>query len=456
MINRFKINQLYGTVNVDIPFNSSGINVFIGENGLGKTTVLNILYYLLTKNYRKLSQFEFGSVELYFGNNDYIKIEFKDLQNAFIFETEGNIPRHLVRDIIDDFGENDLATLYTFMQSKEFSKESLLHHPVIRKNKFAKRYPSGVLFNVINTLFNEDLSKILLMQGKKIENALKDLRILYFPTYRRIEEDLKNLNLEIDEEGKRNQTEKLIQFGMDDVKRRFRLVQDEIQKLSSNGLSKISSEILSQLIKGTPEISNYDYLSTNLDNIKIILSRVGSALTNEDKNRILDKLTTSSIQTEDRFLIYFIQKLIEIYEKQKFLDEKIKKFVIVCNKYLSSSNKELIYNESEVEFYINSSFYSQSKPLSDFLNKLSSGEKQIISLFSKIYLSYEDENYIILFDEPELSLSVFWQEILLPDIIDSGRCKTLIAVTHSPFIYDNSLREYVTGLGKYFNVERLF
>ncbi|KXZ30483.1 hypothetical protein AYB33_17100 [Leptospira santarosai] len=339
------------------------------------------------------------------------------------------------------------------MQSKGFTKDALLVHPVIRKNKSARRYPPSVLVNVINTLFNEDLSKILLIQGKKIELALKDSKILYFPTYRRIEEDLKNLNLEIDEEGKRNQTEKLIQFGMDDVKRRLSLVQDEIQKLSSNGLSKISSEILSQLIKGTPEISTYDYLSTNLDNIKIILARVGAALSDDDKNRILDKLNTSGMQTEDRFLIYFIQKLIEIYEKQKFLDEKIKKFVVVCNKYLSSSDKELIYNESEVEFYMNSKFYNQSKPLSDFLNKLSSGEKQIISLFSKIYLSYDDEKYIILFDEPELSLSVFWQEILLPDIVDSGRCNTLISVTHSPFIYDNSLREFVTGLGKFFNFE---
>lgn len=44
-----------------------------------------------------------------------------------------------------------------------------------------------------------------------------------------------------------------------------------------------------------------------------------------------------------------------------------------------------------------------------------------------------------MFDEPELSLSIEWQKMLLPDIIDSGKCKFLLAVTHSPFIFDNDL-----------------
>ena len=72
------------------------------------------------------------------------------------------------------------------------------------------------------------------------------------------------------------------------------------------------------------------------------------------------------------------------------------------------------------------------------IRNLSSGEKQIISLFSKIYLESSEE-FILLFDEPELSLSIEWQKILLPDILKSGKCKLLLAVTHSPFIFDNEL-----------------
>ncbi len=79
------------------------------------------------------------------------------------------------------------------------------------------------------------------------------------------------------------------------------------------------------------------------------------------------------------------------------------------------------------------------------LNKLSSGEKQIVSILAQVFLNFND-NFIILFDEPELSLSIEWQEMLLPDIVDSGKCSLLFAVTHSPFIFDNKLDSYATGI----------
>ncbi|MEO0684253.1 MAG: AAA family ATPase, partial [Cyanobacteria bacterium J06649_11] len=83
------------------------------------------------------------------------------------------------------------------------------------------------------------------------------------------------------------------------------------------------------------------------------------------------------------------------------------------------------------------------------LSKLSSGEKQIISFFSKIYLSESDKRFIILFDEPELSLSMTWQKQLLPDILSSEKCDFLLAVTHSPFIFHNELDGYAIGLNEY-------
>lgn len=42
----FKIQGLHDSKTVSIHFNNA-VNIFVGENGVGKTTVLNILYYLL-------------------------------------------------------------------------------------------------------------------------------------------------------------------------------------------------------------------------------------------------------------------------------------------------------------------------------------------------------------------------------------------------------------------------
>ena len=45
-LKRFEIKELFGIYNVDIPFESN-VNIFVGENGLGKTTILNCINYVL-------------------------------------------------------------------------------------------------------------------------------------------------------------------------------------------------------------------------------------------------------------------------------------------------------------------------------------------------------------------------------------------------------------------------
>jgi len=64
--------------------------------------------------------------------------------------------------------------------------------------------------------------------------------------------------------------------------------------------------------------------------------------------------------------------------------------------------------------------------------KLSSGEKQMLS-----FLCYNAfiNNSIILVDEPELSLHVDWQRLLLRILMQQGTQNQFIVATHSPFIY---------------------
>ena len=80
------------------------------------------------------------------------------------------------------------------------------------------------------------------------------------------------------------------------------------------------------------------------------------------------------------------------------------------------------------------------------MSALSAGEKQIVSLFSHLYLS-ENQNHFVIIDEPELSLSVPWQRRFLPDILK--KCSGLFAVTHSPFIFDNVLGFHTHALDEF-------
>ena len=73
-------------------------------------------------------------------------------------------------------------------------------------------------------------------------------------------------------------------------------------------------------------------------------------------------------------------------------------------------------------------------------------ERAKLSGASKLYIE-NIEKCIILFDEPELSLSIKWQNMFLPDVVNSGKCSTLIAVTHSPFIFDNEFDDLAKDMG---------
>ena len=65
-------------------------------------------------------------------------------------------------------------------------------------------------------------------------------------------------------------------------------------------------------------------------------------------------------------------------------------------------------------------------------DKLSAGEKQMLS-----FLCYNtfSENAAIFIDEPELSLHVDWQRLLLPTLLEQETGNQFFVATHSPFIY---------------------
>ena len=65
-------------------------------------------------------------------------------------------------------------------------------------------------------------------------------------------------------------------------------------------------------------------------------------------------------------------------------------------------------------------------------DKLSAGEKQLLSFWCYNVFS---ENTAIFIDEPELSLHVDWQRLLLPTLLEQETGNQFFVATHSPFIY---------------------
>jgi hypothetical protein len=158
----------------------------------------------------------------------------------------------------------------------------------------------------------------------------------------------------------------------------------------------------------------------------------------------------SQIKSEDQVIAHFLTKLLELYTEQEASERNVREFVKVCNEYLGG--KELVYDNIKYTIFLRQQYdLGEQSNFEDKvlqLQNLSSGEKQIVSLFSHVYLSGA-KSFFVIIDEPELSLSVPWQRKFLPDIVRSGLSNGMVAVSHSPFVWDNALEPYVRSLAEF-------
>lgn len=448
MIQRFYVEGLFGFRNVDIKFEDY-IKILIANNGAGKTTILNLLYYTLEGLYEKILEIKFNKIELTILNKKFSFNKEDIIGYVEYVEYERNMKPRIPSRIIE-YIEN-------YIENNNIKKDEV-EKIIIEKNipRFA---PMHIMVREIKRyLGNKNNDVIRKFESLKKLIKQNNINILYLPTYRRVEEELKKIgDIKItkrdpfddffveDNIESLELEDSLIHFGMQDVEKSIQKITNLIREATVNGFSKITAEMLSQLLKGFKNNISNNINEFDKTSVEIVLHRLGDNISENEKNNILKLIEDKESLKEKKELMFFINKLIEIYNSLKEYDNAIKTFCKVCNSYLY--DKEFLYNESSVEVGI---FRKKNKDKIE-LSNLSSGEKQIVSIFSKVYLENIEKNikYIVLFDEPELSLSLNWQKQLLPDLINSNKCSFLLAVTHSPFIFENELDEFAVSMDKY-------
>lgn len=447
-LKRFKIDGLFGYKTVEIVFGHP-ILILIGENGYGKTTILNALNYTIQGCYKELLEIKFNSIEIQIEDNSYGFTK-EQLQEYYDY-LQSDAERHsFVRLLQNELNPSEFEQLCTLVSQNKRNISSIAVSPII------KRYPDSILFQEVKNYLGRE-KRIGVFRSMKSHIESLNYNILFKPTYRRVEADLNaafgieqrrgsRAIIETDEE-QQNYAATIIRFGMKDVKKMIRKVTDNIKTSSLVGFAKVSSDMIRHLLE--PDSNNQKPFDLDIDSLRIILGRTGDNLSKAEKDRIVE-LMNDKKQRPNPYLVYFLEQLYSVYQEQERLDTAIKRFRDVCNGYLKE--KQFVYDESRVDLNIyrteNDGSISQKEENVVDLNNLSSGEKQIVSLFAQIYLDV-DKNFVMLLDEPELSLSIYWQEKLLSDIWESGRCAFLLAVTHSPFIFRKSMSEYVVGMQEF-------
>lgn len=438
----FRIESLFDDRDVQIPFDKN-FKILIGENGIGKTSILNAIYYTLTGKFSKLNSLIFKRIVIEFNSGKSVEILKEDI---VISEDEDRLKFRQEVRVVDSISkimtEREKEMIAQIINSNESSHKRSIAELISRLEAMIG-YPNHLIRRTLTLMFSGKTAK--LEDAKRTILKEIDADILYFPTYRRIEEELHVLGNR-DDVKMAHDDKRLIQFGMEDVSITLDKALLNIKNSSIFGFSEITGEMLSQYLEGVPKLGDDISEKIKPDVLKIILERVGENITTSDRDKIIRLVQSEEIfkGTKYKYLLNFLSKLIKIYDQQKDFDNSIKAFETICNKYLTG--KKVIYNESKVTIKIVQEKNNRENEV--LLKNLSSGEKQIISLFAKILFN-EAKNIIVLFDEPELSLSLEWQKMLLPDILKSNKCKLLLSVTHSPFIFDNELDRFAEDMSKY-------
>lgn len=298
---------------------------------------------------------------------------------------------------------------------------------------------------------------------------------MYLPTYRRIELSIPSVEsrtgrrkksilarLGVSQRGLHTGD---INFGLSDISDRLAALYRDILFQSNQGYGKVSANIINDLVTGAFDQSvpalnarpSKESLKIFFERIKDMDREYRYGPYNSVQIPDIDAIYNDAVPSDSKkFLNYFLGQLNSVIQKTRDIESTVEQFINNCNKYLSgddastatkrsaniasNDDKVLTFNKRNLRVTVTSRRGKRKVPL----DALSSGEKQMISLFAQLYLYPKKK--IVLIDEPELSLSLDWQRKILPDILSSLTCEQVIAITHSPFIFDNELEPFAASL----------
>jgi predicted ATPase len=117
------------------------------------------------------------------------------------------------------------------------------------------------------------------------------------------------------------------------------------------------------------------------------------------------------------------------------LSEPKKRFQDIVDDLFEETGKKIIRTENEIRF---SQIGETLMPY-----KLSSGEKQILAILLTVLVE-DQQPYVLLMDEPEVSLHIEWQKRLIELILELNPNVQIILTTHSPAVIMSGWMDKVT------------
>lgn len=461
MLKDVTINNLFGQEQIDIDFSKRSV-IITGDNGNGKTTILNIIYNVLVGNYHTLIKMNFEKINIIFQSEfkfmNEIKIELKKSDILKQLTIRYRLKSKILKIEITSNIYNNII-----VNSIDFNNK-ILYKEDKNDNLFYFYDDKSTIIELLEAINENEFKSNI----KKINESL-----LYFPTYRRIDLDIESYFSNLYDDSmmsyfKRDGLRKFTSFGTldrrvigisnTDIEDILREYTRKLNETSSNNLDILLRNFAKNSILGMNEdalkiqLSELSMQTKILEQLTSINDSLSLEISNEqlveiseqfeEKLKFINKIKKNKPKDHDELnkvielfmslpMMQVFQKLRESY--QSFNDKmalELENYKYIQENLLDFSGNKLKLNRTELnEFY----FFKEGAGIDKF-NDFSTGEKQLITflVYSAIELPKNTPSLIII-DEPELSLHVKWQNKLLKNLLKKDNIKILSA-THSPYI----------------------
>ncbi|MDE0682651.1 MAG: AAA family ATPase [Candidatus Poribacteria bacterium] len=427
-IESLKIKNLWGYRDIARTFHKD-VNILIGPNGSGKTTILNLLHSILSGDLRSISNVNFEQV----------KIRLRSFKGRSI--------RTIRVDIADGF-----------LKLKVGQKEHKIHTDILSDRRSIQR-PLFYLHERSNVVRN--------MLSEEIDGELTALvPLVWLPVSRR-------LPVTEYEEERHTRTEPL-----ESVDLRLEKLLDALSRYHS-GLNALLSkrykdferEVLSVILysKDRDKLNSISFSSpakAKIEKKQLLGAFEAAGLLDEQmQNRIdehfaaVEEVVKRSpkgknvyLESEDIFVLPLIGRTQDMVKYAGELEEDREHIFALLRHYEEAVNSFLDDKSVEVDDSGDLKIKSSAGSNLDW-HFLSSGEKQILILLTEALLRV-NKPVVYIADEPELSLHIKWQVRLLESLMSldkslkpAGEKMQIIVATHSPDIVGN-FQDKVIDLGR--------
>lgn len=443
-IKRIYVENLFGIFSHDIPFNlDEHVTIIHGPNGFGKTVVLTLLSDLFNSDFYDFKKYQFDVFGVEFDTNcKLLLIKAEKKSKIHDKEKQSSLSKENLDSMFPDDGNEIIAELWinNKLEKKETIKSKIderndriyvyIRNRIPELERMARGYwYDRYLEKAIST---DDVLQIYsdrFPQGFKSKGVPEWLREL-----------LEKINVHFIE------TQRLLIFsGYDGFDRSVKEPKPVVQKYSEK-LSTIIKEKLAEygslsqskdrnfpirLVEGHGPVFSIEDLKDNLSSLeekRTLLEKTG--LLDKEKEIDLSSLFEKINESNRHIMATYIE---DNKEKLSTFDELYKKI----NTFLNIINSRFSYKQMYVNK--NDGFIFKTKQGEVLLPKmLSSGEQHEVVLFYQLLFEVKSKS-VILIDEPELSLHVYWQEQFLNDLkrIAEFRSFDILIATHSPDIIND-------------------